>query len=288
MSAQVLDARRCDRAAAGAACQRVAEAARSGRCGAADRHWCCLVRPPLVDRRALHREHRRCLCRRRRHGDRAEGGGLHRRCRGDRQPGGARRRSAGEAGRSRLPRGAGEGGRRGRGAAGDAGESRGEPPAAGGDDRAGAGRADRDRGGDRPQQERRRSLSQPGAGSCRLGAALAAGGCRSSEGARRRCQGAGGAGRRRSASSMSSTRRSSRRWRRWPGRSADRDTAQLNLGYTELRAPIDGIGRQSQCAERGLCDVLARSSSRWCRRTGSGSMPTSRRASSRACGRACR
>ncbi len=38
------------------------------------------------------------------------------------------------------------------------------------------------------------------------------------------------------------------------GAIADRDTAQLNLGYTELRAPIDGVGRQSQCAGRCLRD----------------------------------
>ena len=51
---------------------------------------------------------------------------------------------------------------------------------------------------------------------------------------------------RRSASSTSSTRRSSRPRPRWRGAIADRDLAQLNLGYTELRAPIDGtIGNRS-------------------------------------------
>ena len=97
MSAQVARARD-RRPAAGAACKPLAQAARARRRGAAARHRCRLVRPPLVDRRTLHREHRRCLCRRRRHGDRAEGGRLHRRRRGHRQPGGPRRRSAGEAG----------------------------------------------------------------------------------------------------------------------------------------------------------------------------------------------
>ena len=34
--------------------------------------------------------------------------------------------------------------------------------------------------------------------------------------------------------------------RHWPAPIADRDTAQLNLGYTELRAPIDGtVGNRS-------------------------------------------
>ncbi len=51
---------------------------------------------------------------------------------------------------------------------------------------------------------------------------------------------------RRSASLTSSTRRSSRPWLRSAGAIADRDTAQLNLGYTELRAPIDGaVGNRS-------------------------------------------
>ena len=95
-------------------------------------------------------------------------------------------------------------------------------------------------------QVRCRSLSQPGAGPVRLGAALSAGGCGLPEGARRRRQGARGAWKRRSASSTSSTRRSSRREAALAGAIADRDTAQLNLGYTELRAPIDGtVGNRS-------------------------------------------
>jgi hypothetical protein len=42
------------------------------------------VRNPLVDRRLFHRRNRRCLNRRRRDGDRAEGRGLHRRSAGHR------------------------------------------------------------------------------------------------------------------------------------------------------------------------------------------------------------
>ena len=56
----------------------------------------------------------------------------------------------------------------------------------------------------------------------------------------------------RSASSTSSTPRSSRPRRLSPRRIADRDTAQLNLGYTELRAPIDGVDRQPQRPRRRL------------------------------------
>ena len=52
--------------------------------------------------------------------------------------------------------------------------------------------------------------------------------------------------RRHSAGSTSSTRRSSRPLAALAGAIADRDTAQLNLGYTELRAPIDGtVGNRS-------------------------------------------
>ena len=212
-----------------------------------------------------------------------EGGRLHRRGGGHRQPGGACRRPAGEARRPRLPGRAGEGGRRGRRAAGDAGESRRHPPAAGGDDRAGAGRADRDRGRDRPREVRRRSLSQPGAGSVPP-----------------RC----------SASSrrMPTTRR---RWPPMPEARAALEAAQRQLDVidTQKQQTAGGAGRrdrrsrhraaqprlhrtaradrrhgrQSQRAHRRLCARSARSSSRWCRRTGSGSMPTSRRASSPAC-----
>ena len=64
---------------------------------------------------------------------------------------------------------------------------------------------------------------------------------------------------------------------------AERDLAQLNLGYTELRAPIDGtVGNRSARAgayRHGRRPAHRRS----CRRTASGSMPTSRRASSPAC-----
>ena len=60
---------------------------------------------------------------------------------------------------------------------------------------------------------------------------------------------------------------------------ADRETAELNLGYTELRAPIDGDDRQSQRA-CGAYATSARNSSRSCRRAASGSTPISRRTSS--------
>ena len=90
--------------------------------------------------------------------------------------------------------------------------------------------------------DRYRSLAQD---QCRLGAALPAGGRRPPEGARRRCQGAGGAGggtaparRHRHAEAADAGGLA--------GAIADRDTAQLNLGYTELRAPIDGtVGNRS-------------------------------------------
>ena len=95
-------------------------------------------------------------------------------------------------------------------------------------------------------QVRRRSLSQPGAGSVPPRCSASS---RRTPTTRRRSPPMPRRGRRwrrHSAGSTSSTRRSSRRWRHWPVRIADRDTAQLNLGYTELRAPIDGtVGNRS-------------------------------------------
>ncbi len=88
-------------------------ARRRGAAGRAERR---LVRPPLVDGRALHREYRRRLCRRRHHGDRAERRRLHRRGGGQRQSGGARGRSPGQDRRPRLQGGARQGRRGGRGA----------------------------------------------------------------------------------------------------------------------------------------------------------------------------
>ena len=60
---------------------------------------------------------------------------------------------------------------------------------------------------------------------------------------------------------------------------AGREIAALNLSYTELRAPIDGVvGNRS--AHAGASRASVPSSCPWCRRGASGSMPISRRASS--------
>ena len=68
---------------------------------------------------------------------------------------------------------------------------------------------------------------------------------------------------------------------------ADLQTARLNLGYTEIRSPIDGYvgNRAAQVGAyvAGGAYLLASS-----RRTGCGSTPTSRKTSSPACGRASR
>ena len=53
---------------------------------------------------------------------------------------------------------------------------------------------------------------------------------------------------------MSSIHKSSRLKRPSIRPSADRDLAQLNLGYTEIRSPIDGVVGNRSCAGRRLCD----------------------------------
>ena len=95
------------------------------------------------------------------------------------------------------------------------------------------------------RQIRRRSLSQPGARSVRLVAAFPAGGCRLPEGARRRSKIACGAGRR--TASARCDRHAEAADAGCSGRRRGRPrSAQLNLGYTELRAPIDGtVGNRS-------------------------------------------
>jgi membrane fusion protein (multidrug efflux system) len=57
---------------------------------------------------------------------------------------------------------------------------------------------------------------------------------------------------------------------------AERDIARLNLGYTELRAPVDGtVGNRR--ARVGVYALTADSCCRSCRHADSGSMPISRR-----------
>ena len=217
-----------------------------------------------------------------------EGRRLHRRGRGHRQPGGPRRRSAGEAGRSRLPRRAGEGRRRGRRPAGDAGESRGQPAAAGSDDRAGAGRADRDRGRDHPHAGTTSiAIAAWRRISSALDAALSAGGRRLPEGARRRRQGARGAGGGTAPARRHRHAEAADAQRRWPARSP---TATPRSSTSATPNCARRSTARSAIAARGPAPTprSARSSSRWCRRTGSGWMRTSRKASSRTCARACR
>jgi membrane fusion protein (multidrug efflux system) len=67
---------------------------------------------------------------------------------------------------------------------------------------------------------------------------------------------------------------------------ADRDMARLNLGYTELRTPIDALSATAAPVSAPT-PPWERSSCHWCRRTVCGSTRTSRRASSAICGRAC-
>ena len=61
---------------------------------------------------------------------------------------------------------------------------------------------------------------------------------------------------------------------------ADLGTAELNLGYTEIRSPIDGyVGNRA--AQVGAYVAGGAYLVRSCRRTTSGSTPTSRKTSSR-------
>ena len=256
----------------------------------ADRRRRRLVRLRLLDRRPLHREHRRCLCRRRRHGDRAEGLRLHRRGRGHRQPGGARRRSAGQARRPRLPRRAGQGRGDGRRPAGDAGESGRDAAAAGGGDRA------RPRPGSPPPTPRPCAPATIRSASQTL-ARTAAASIQSFQKAdadykqarRRRRQGAGRA--RCGASgnlTVIDTQKQQTAGGAGRGAIADRDTARLNLGYTELRAPIDGVVGNRSARTGAFAAVGAQLI---CRRAGAaacGSMRTSRKTSSRRCAPASR
>ena len=90
--------------------------------------------------------------------------------------------------------------------------------------------------------DRYRSLAQDQSG---IHAALAAGGRGLSEGAGGRCQGARGVEAAQRQLDVIDTQKQQTE-AALAGAIADRDTAQLNVGYTELRAPIDGtIGNRS-------------------------------------------
>jgi multidrug efflux pump subunit AcrA (membrane-fusion protein) len=101
----------------------------------------------------------------------------------------------------------------------------------------------------------------------RLGAVVPEGRCRLQAGARRPAKGARGAGR-----GAAPARRD-----RYPAQQAeaalaaaiaDRDTARLNLGYTELRAPIDGTVGNRSARAGAYAAVGAQLICRWCRRSG--------------------
>jgi membrane fusion protein (multidrug efflux system) len=57
---------------------------------------------------------------------------------------------------------------------------------------------------------------------------------------------------------------------------AERDLAQLNVGYTELRAPVDGVIGNRR-ARLGAMPRPVRNCCRWCPPAACGSMPISRK-----------